>query len=324
MLTGDALPIAREIAQSVGLGPNISRMADLQKLPANEAARMAEQSDGFAEVYPQDKYAVVQSLQAAGHVVGMTGDGVNDAPALRQAEVGIAVHSASDVAKGAASVVLTNEGLANIVDLVTNGRRIYQRIVTWIVNKISRTILKSAFVVIAFLVTGIYPISAFAMILVVFMTDFVKITLSTDNVRWSRQPDKWDIVGLVKVAGVLGLLMVVESLGMLCIGLKYFHLSADEEALHTFSFAILYYFAIFSLFVVRERKYFWQSMPSKPLLVALALDSLVATAVALIGIPGLRPLPVGQLSAVVLYAFFFSLVVNDVIKCALTKGVGLV
>jgi H+-transporting ATPase len=144
MLTGDALPVACEIGQGVGL-PNIRHMADLRLRDAQAGNRTVDLfagADGFAEVFPEDKYTVVKHLQAAGHVTGMTGDGVNDAPALRQAEVGIAVSTATDVAKGAASVVLTEPGLTNIVALVEQGRTIYQRILTWIINKISRTILK--------------------------------------------------------------------------------------------------------------------------------------------------------------------------------------
>jgi magnesium-transporting ATPase (P-type) len=152
MLTGDALPVACEIGQGVGL-PNIRRVADLKAagaLTSNKAVDLLAGADGFAGVFPEDKYIVVQHLQAAGHVTGMTGDGVNDAPVLRQAEVGIAVSTATDVAKGAASVVLTEPGLTNIVVLVEQGRTIYQLILTWIINKISRTILKAAFVAIAF------------------------------------------------------------------------------------------------------------------------------------------------------------------------------
>ena len=185
MLTGDALAVASEIARGVGL-PNIRPMADLKAATAqagNNTVDLFAGADGFAEVFPEDKYIVVKHLQAAAHVTGMTGDGVNDAPALRQAEVGIAVSTATDVAKGAASVVLTEPGLTNIVALVEQGRTIYQRILTWIINKISRTILKAAFVAIAYVVTGKFVVSVFAMLLLTFMTDFAKIALATDHVR---------------------------------------------------------------------------------------------------------------------------------------------
>ncbi len=217
MLTGDALPVAREIAQEVGL-PNILQVAALKATNArvgNEAVDLLAGADGFAEVYPEDKYIVVQHLQAAGHVTGMTGDGVNDAPALRQAEVGIAVSTATDVAKGAASVVLTEPGLTNILALVEQGRTIYQRVLTWIVNKISRTILKAAFVSIAFIFTGKFVISAFAMLLLTFMTDFAKVALATDHVRPSKKPETWNIGGFITVSVVLGVAMVMEALLLL-------------------------------------------------------------------------------------------------------------
>src|SRR4029079_55166 len=174
----------------------------------NKSVDLFAGADGFAEVFPEDKYIVVQDLQASGHVTGMTGDGVNDAPALRQAEVGIAVANATDVAKGAASVVLTEPGLTNMVALVEQGRTIYQRILTWILNKISRTILKAAFVAIAFVLTGKFVVSACAMLLLVFMTDFAKIALATDEVRWSRKPETWKIGSFIVMSVVLGVAMV--------------------------------------------------------------------------------------------------------------------
>src|SRR6202142_2751252 len=141
----------------------------------------------------------------------MTGDRVYDAPALRQAEVGIAVSTATDVAKGAASVVLTEAGLANMVALVGQGRTIYQRILTYIINKISRTILKTGFVAIAFVATGKFAMFAIAMLLVSFTRDFAKISLATDHVRPSRKPETWNIGPLVIISAVLGTLMVAES-----------------------------------------------------------------------------------------------------------------
>jgi H+-transporting ATPase len=321
MLTGDALAVASEIAQAVGL-PNIRRVADLKAASikaGNESADLLAGADGFAEVYPEDKYIVVQHLQAAGHVTGMTGDGVNDAPALRQAEVGIAVSSATDVAKGAASVVLTEPGLTNIVALVEQGRTIYQRILTWIINKISRTILKAAFVAIAYVVTGKFVVSAFAMLLLVFMTDFAKIALSTDHVRSSRKPETWNIGGFIMVSVVLGVAMVAETLTLLWICWSHFGLAANDNALYTFSFLTLLYFAVFSIVSARERHWFWSTMPSKTLIAALTADALIGTVLTFVGIPGLAPLPVSQMLVIFSYAMVACLVVNDAMKVVLIK-----
>jgi P-type E1-E2 ATPase len=321
MLTGDALPVAIEIGKGVGL-PNIRRVADLKAagaLASKQSVDLLGSSDGFAEVYPEDKYTVVKHLQAAGHVTGMTGDGVNDAPALRQAEVGIAVSTATDVAKGAASVVLTEPGLTNIVALVEQGRTIYQRILTWIINKISRTILKAAFVAIAFLVTGKFVVSAFAMLLLVFMTDFAKISLATDNVRPSKKPETWNIGGFITVSVVLGIAMVAETLLLLWIGWSYFDLATDNNALYTFSFLMLLYFAVFSVVSARERHWFWATLPSKTFLSALAADALAGTVLTFVGLPGLKPLPWWQMLAIFMYAIVSCLVVNDGLKVAMIR-----
>ena len=321
MLTGDALAVASEIARGVGL-PNIRRMADLKAAGAqagNESVDLLAGTDGFAEVFPEDKYVVVQHLQAAGHVTGMTGDGVNDAPALREAEVGIAVSTATDVAKGAASVVLTEPGLTNIVALVEQGRVIYQRVLTWIINKISRTILKAAFVAIAFVVTGKFVVSAFAMLLLVFMTDFAKVSLATDHVRPSRKPETWNIGGFIVVSAVLGIAMVAEALFILWIGWSRFGLGTNDNALHTFSFLTLLYFAAFSVVSARERSWFWATMPSKTLVAALTVDALAGTVLTFVGLPGLVALPWWQALAVFGYAMVACLVVNDALKVALIK-----
>ena len=321
MLTGDALPVALEIGRGVGL-PNIRRVVDLKAASAvagNEAVDLLAGADGFAEVYPEDKYIVVQHLQAAGHVTGMTGDGVNDAPALRQAEVGIAVSTATDVAKGAASVVLTEAGLTNIVTLVEQGRTIYQRILTWIINKISRTILKAAFVAIAFVVTGKFVVSAFAMLLLVFLTDFAKISLATDNVRPSKKPETWNIGGFITVSVVLGVAMVAETLFLLWIGWMKFGLATNNDALYTFSFLMLLYFAVFSVVSARERHWFWSSLPSKTFMAALAADAVAGTVLTFVGLKGLAPLPWWQTLAVFVYAMVSCLVLNDAVKVAMIK-----
>ena len=321
MLTGDALAVALEIGQGVGL-PNIRRVADLKAAGAqagSEAVDVLAGADGFAEVFPEDKYIVVQRLQAAGHVTGMTGDGVNDAPALRQAEVGIAVSTATDVAKGAASVVLTELGLTNIVALIEQGRTIYQRILTWIINKISRTILKAAFVAIAFVVTGKFVVSAFAMLLLTFMTDFAKIALATDHVRPSKKPETWNIGGFITVSVILGVAMVAETLLLLWVGWSHFGLATNNNALYTFSFLMLLYFAVFSVVSARERRWFWSTLPSKTLIAALVADALTGTVLTLVGLPGLRALPWWQPLAIFVYAMIACLVVNDAVKVAMIK-----
>jgi H+-transporting ATPase len=322
MLTGDALAIAKEVAAKVGLGERVIRVADLRefiKENAIDAAQAAEKSDGFAGIYPEDKYAIVKSLQAAGQVVGMTGDGVNDAPALRQAEVGIAVNSATDVAKGAASVVLTNEGLTSIVDLVRNGRVIFERISAWVLSKIVRTIQTAIFVVLSFILTGNYVVSAFGIILLFFMTDFVKIAFSTDNLKWSQKPNTWDMTRIVKVSLLLSTLIVIESFALLYVGLNMFHLSVTDETVYTFSFEILFYFAMFLIFNVRERGHFWESTPSKTLLTAMILSMIAATIVTTTGIPGLKPLPLTETLFVAFCTATFSLTLNDLVKFLFVK-----
>ncbi len=319
MLTGDGLPVAREIARELGLG-DIVRAPDLraaEKAGLSRATDLAARSDGFAEVFPEDKFLVVKSLQLAGHAVAMTGDGVNDAPALSQAEVGIAVSGATDVAKGATSIVLTEEGLGSIVDLVKIGRSIYQRVLMWIINKVSRTILKAGFVVVALLVTGKFVISALGMVLLVFMTDFVKIALAADRVRPSPTPESWRIGPLVKVAVVLGVLMLLEALGLLAIGSRIFELAGNR--LQTFSFLTLLFFALFSIVSIRERRAFWRSRPGWVLMAALTADALIGSAIGFFGLAELGPLPLGQIAFIAAYALVCSLVLNDVVKSVLIE-----
>jgi H+-transporting ATPase len=323
MLTGDALPIAKEIAKDVGLGENVMKASDLEQLKKEsplEAAEAAEESSGFAEIYPEGKYIIVKSLQATKHIVGMTGDGVNDAPALRQAEVGIAVSNATDVAKGAASVVLTSEGLTSIVNLIENGRVIYERITGWILSKIVRTLQIAIFVVISFLLTGDYVISAFAIIMYFFATDFVKIAMSTDNQRWSQEPNTWNVTNLVKVSLMLSLLVIAESFVLLYLGLYYLRFTVESGTLYTYTFEILFYSAMFLIFNVRERRHFWKSMPSKTLVAAIVLSISTVTLVTAFGIPGLVPLPITVTLFVMALSGIFAFALNDSVKVALVKN----
>lgn len=322
MLTGDALPIAREIATAVGIGNKIIKVSDIKEQTSSnikKAANLVEDSDGIAEVYPEDKFIIVKNLQSKGHIVGMTGDGINDAPALKQAEVGTAVSCATDVAKGAASIVLTKEGLNGILGPIKIGRMMFQRINTWILNKISRTVLKTCFVVFSYLVFNKFVITASAMIVMIFMTDFVKISLSTDNVRWSKKPSVWDINGLARVAIVLGLIMTAEAIGLLYIGLNYFNLALDSGELSTFSFEILFFFAMFSIFVVREKKRFWNSHPSMILFLVILADIAFGISLTTFGWLGFAALPFNITLTVIGLILISSFVINDFIKYVLLR-----
>jgi H+-transporting ATPase len=325
MLTGDSLPIAKQVAQEIHLGERITRTPDLKEATSKDAlvaAEIIDKSDGFAEIYPEGKYQIVRGLQTEKHIVGMTGDGVNDAAALKQAEVGIAVSNATDIAKGAASVVLTEPGLANIIDLVTTGRMIYQRILTWIFNKVVKTFQVVFFVVLAFLLTGLFVVDAFQVVLLLFLVDFVTISLATDNVRPSEKPETWNITPLVKASTVLGVLTVVESLGLLYIGLTYLGLS-NTALLHTFAFDMLLFGGLFTIFVVRERGNFWKSKPSKPLLAAILADTAISSIISAIGIPGLAPIPIQYVGIALAWFFVFGLLLNDQIKTRLLPHLSL-
>lgn len=320
MLTGDALPIAKEVATQLGLGENIAIASDLKRsLKENENLHIIEKSNGFAEIYPEDKYLIVKSLQKIGHIVGMTGDGINDAPALKQAEVGIAVSNATDVAKKSSSVVLTIEGLEGIVELIKIGRKTYQRIITWIINKIIKTFEIVIFIVLAFILTGKYVVSTFQMILLLFLSDYVTLSISTDNVRYSSKPERWNIIELIKLGIFYGTLIVLESMLILYIGISYFGLYNDINRLRTFIFDWLTLSGYFTVLVVRERKHFWRSKPSKLLTLSIIINSIIVLLISIFGIPGLTPITIIEFSFIFIYTFITCLLMNDYIKVLLMK-----
>jgi len=321
MLTGDAKPIALQVAKQVGLGENAADVTEVKQMSENERDEIIEKSDVFAEVYPEDKYMIVRSLQKRKHVVGMTGDGVNDAPALKQAEVGIAVSNATDVAKAAASVVLTQPGLINIVDLVKTGRMIYQRIVTWIFNKIVKTFQIVVFTVLALFLWNRFVVNAYDVLLLLFLIDFVTISISTDKVMYSKSPDKWDVDWLVKVSMLIGIASVLESLFFTYIGVNYFGLLNSVNKLHTFAFELLMLSGMLTILVVREREHFWNSRPSNTLLASIVADITLAIAISTFGIPGITPIPLIDSLTLLALSVLFMLGVNDFIKIAVLKKV---
>jgi H+-transporting ATPase len=266
MITGDGLETARAVAAQVGIG---ARACTAEALRKTDAAP-APDCDVYAGVLPEDKFNLVRALQRAGHVVGMTGDGVNDAPALKQAEVGIAVTSATDVAKAAASVVLTNPGLAEIVAAVETSRRIYQRMLTYTLNKIVKTLEIAVFLSVGVMLTGVFVVTPLLMVLLLFTNDFVTMALATDRVSFSPQPDRWRVPGLVRTAAALAAVILALSFTVFFVGRDGLHLPLAP--LQTIIFVMLVLSGQGTVYVVRERRHFWRSRPSAWLLAATAAD----------------------------------------------------
>ena len=307
MLTGDNVAIAREIASQVGIGDRVSPVSNLEKLPEADQAMFLDENDGLAEIYPEDKYRVVKLLQSRGHIVGMTGDGVNDSPALKQAEVGIAVSNSTDVAKASASIVLTETGLKVILNAIGTSRQIYQRMLTWVINKVTKVIQFAGVLVIGFFWLHHVVLSVLGMVLLVFANDFVTMSLATDNVKTTKNPNIWNVRNITSASLVIGALLVVEGAVIIFIGTNYYHM--DLMTLQTFVLLTLVFTSQFRVLIVREREHFWSSRPGRE----LGLSSLVTViGFALLGIYGiiLPPVTLAQVLLVLMFSAIFTLGVD--------------
>ncbi|MEI8199837.1 MAG: plasma-membrane proton-efflux P-type ATPase [Eubacteriales bacterium] len=309
MLTGDSLAIAQEIAGQVGIGHNIMRAGDLEGKSHDIQLALIRESDGFAEVYPEDKYKIVKLLQDGGHMVGMTGDGVNDSPALKQAELGTAVSDAADVAKASASIVLTRPGLGEIIDAVMISRQTYQRILTWVINKITKVVEIVILFTIGFFWLHDMVISLLGMSLLVFANDFATMSIATDNVKSTDSPNKWNIKNLTAASAILGLLFACEDLLIVFIGIKFFKLGLNE--LRTLVLLSLVFNSQFRMLIVRERRHFWSSLPGRNLLLVNVITIIAFGMIGIFGvfIPGL---PINQVLAVLGITVIFMLFLDFV------------
>ncbi|MCL5674776.1 MAG: plasma-membrane proton-efflux P-type ATPase [Candidatus Omnitrophica bacterium] len=266
MLTGDNIEIAKEVARNVSIGDRIVSLTDIEDLNAEEQIKILDESDGIAEIYPEDKYKVVKLLQSKGYMVGMTGDGVNDAPALKQAEMGIAVSNSTDVAKASASVVLTEQGLNQIIDAIKISRKTYQRMLSWVINKIIKVIEFTGFLVISFLWLHNIVISLLGMSLIIFANDFITMSLATDNVQHTPNPNIWNIKNITIVSLVPAFILIAGDIILLLIGIKIFSLGFNQ--LRTLVLLTLVFDSQYKILVVRERGHFWESKPGKQLFFA--------------------------------------------------------
>ncbi|MGA2297286.1 MAG: plasma-membrane proton-efflux P-type ATPase [FCB group bacterium] len=282
MLTGDSIDIAKEISNQIGIGNNIIRMEDIKDLSPDKQLKLVSECDGFAEIYPEDKYKIVKLLQSGGHIVGMTGDGVNDAPALKQAEMGIAVSNSTDVAKAAASVVLTESGVGVIIDAVTISRLAYQRMLTWVLNKVVKVIEFVVFLSIGFFWLHNILLTLVGMTLLVLANDFVSMTLATDNVKSTSNPNKWDIKKIILASLIPALFYVLGDIIVILVGINYFHLQWIElTTLIMLSFIVN---SQFRVLIIRERNHFWSSLPGRGLLISSTSAIIGISLISLFGI----------------------------------------
>jgi H+-transporting ATPase len=282
MVTGDHTAIAKEISKQIGLGTNVISAKEFLDVPDLVAEEKVEKAEGFAEVFPEHKYRIVDLLQKKGHIVGMTGDGVNDAPALKKANAGIAVQGATDAAKSAADIVLTRPGLSVIIDSIVESRKIFQRMINYSIYRISETIRLLFFVSLSILVFQFYPITALMIVLLALLNDLPILTISYDNVRYSAKPEKWDLRTVIQVATFLGLIGVVVPFLTLLLGLDVFHL--DQVTILSFVYLKLSVGGHLVLLVARTKGPFWSVKPARPLLFAIIATQSVATVLVTFGI----------------------------------------
>jgi H+-transporting ATPase len=291
MITGDGLLTAKAIAARIGIGAKVCSGESL-----NDTTWTDEKGcEVYAEVLPEDKFKLVQKYQQAGFTVGMTGDGVNDAPALKQAEVGVAVSSATDVAKAAASLVLTSPGLSNLVSAIETSRRIYQRMLTYTINKIIKTIEIAFFLSFGLIFTHTFVTTPLLMVLLLFTNDFVTMSISTDRVKPSPMPNRWNVRSIV--LGSIGLALPILVLSFSIFWYAHTQLQLPLANLQTLLFVMLVYSGQGTIYLVRERRHFWHSMPSQWMLIGTSLDVLAVGLLATQGIL-MAPIPLSLVAAV--------------------------
>ncbi len=298
MVTGDAPATAAIVARAVGLDGAVCPPG-----PIPEGVRPAAFAV-FAGVLPEDKYKLVKAFQKSGHTVGMCGDGANDAPALRQAQIGIAVSTATDVAKSAAGMVLTEPGLAGIVAAVREGRVTFQRILTYTLNSIIKKIVTALFLALGLIITGQAILTPLLMVIVMITGDFLAMSLTTDKVRPSPMPNVWRIGRLTMAGVVMGLCLLAFCIGVVAVG--KFELDLGIKALRTLAFATLVFGSQAMIYAIRARGHLWSSRPSLWLVLSSIADLLIGTILAIGGI-AMAPLPAvvvaGTLAAAAAFAF---------------------
>jgi H+-transporting ATPase len=313
MVTGDQIAIAKETAKTLGMGTNIldaKTLGDSKMQESPEVIESIEQADGFAEVFPEHKFHIVDVLQKSNHIVGMTGDGVNDAPALKKADCGIAVSSATDAARAAAAIVLLTPGLSVIIDAIKESRRIFQRMNSYAIYRIAETLRVLLFMTLAILVFNFYPLTAVMIVMLALLNDGAILSIAYDNVHYKDQPESWNMRMVLGVSTALGIIGVVSAFGLFYLGERVFHL--DRAHIQTLMYLKLSVAGHLTIFLTRTRGAFWSIRPAKILLIAVFGTQAVATLIAVYGL-FMTPLGWGWAGFVWGYALLWFLF-NDRVK----------
>ncbi len=314
MVTGDALAIAKETAKTLGMGTNIldgGILGDSKTKETPAITKSIEDADGFAQVFPEHKFHIVDVLQNHGHIVGMTGDGVNDAPALKKADCGIAVSGATDAARAAAAIVLMTPGLSVIIDAIKESRRIFQRMNSYAIYRIAETLRVLLFMTLAIVVFNFYPLTAVMIVMLALLNDGAILSIAYDNVQYKSAPEAWNMRLVLGVSTVLGVAGVIAAFGLFYLGERVFHL--DRAHIQTLMYLKLSVAGHLTIFLTRTRGPFWSIRPARILWMAVLGTQAVATCIAIFGLGLVTPLGWNWALLVWGYALAWALV-NDRIK----------
>jgi len=313
MLTGDQLAIAQETAKKLDMGTNILDASGFGDTKVHETAQLSEsieKADGFAQVFPEHKFHIVDVLQQRGHIVGMTGDGVNDAPALKKADCGIAVSDATDAARAAASIVLMTPGLSVIVDAIKESRKIFQRMNSYAIYRIAETLRVLLFMTLAILIFNFYPLTAVMIVMLALLNDGAILSIAYDNVKYKDHPESWNMPVVLGISTVLGVVGPLAAFGLFYLGDRVFHL--DRPHLQTLMYLMLSVAGHLTIFLTRTRGPFWSTKPAPILWLAVLGTQTLAT---LIAVYGLFMTPLGWQWALFVWAYALAwFLVSDRIK----------
>ncbi len=313
MVTGDQIAIARETSKQLGLGTNIldaGALGDTKKQESPQTEEAIEKADGFAQVFPEHKYHIVDILQRRGHIVGMTGDGVNDAPALKKADCGIAVSGATDAARAAASIVLLTSGLSVIIDAIKESRRIFQRMNSYAIYRIAETLRVLFFMTLAILVFNFYPLTAVMIVMLALLNDGAILSIAYDNVLYKNKPESWNMRLVLSISTVLGVIGVAAAFLLFYLGERVFHM--DRLHIQTLMYLKLSIAGHLTIFLTRTRGPFWSIRPARILWIAVLGTQTIATLIAVYGV-FMAPLGWKWAGFVWAYALVWALI-NDRVK----------